>query len=129
MLVRTIREVMGTERDVDWGQGTSRRLLVAADGRGYAMTDTYVRPGTEVELCYDNHLESCYCVEGSGWAQVGDARYPISPGTLYAPDKGEAHRLSSADGMRLICVFNPPLEGTENHSGDPSQPSGYSLSR
>ncbi|MFF5051688.1 ectoine synthase [Micromonospora sp. NPDC000663] len=27
--------------------------------------------------------------------------------------------------MRLICIFNPPLTGTETHSSDPDQPSGY----
>src|SRR5690606_26464439 len=122
---RTLREVLGTERDVDWGQGTSRRLAVASDGRGYAVTDTYVRPGADITLKYDRHWESCYCVEGTGWVEVGGVRHPIAPGTLYAPDRGEEHRLGSADGMRLICVFNPPLDGTENHSGDPEHPSGY----
>lgn len=125
MIVRTLAEVIGTERDVDWGNGTSRRLLVAADGRGYAMTETYVRPGTETALRYDNHLEACYCVQGSGTVRTDQGEWPISAGTLYAPDKQETHYLTSAEGMRLVCVFNPPLTGTENHSGDPSQPSGY----
>lgn len=125
MLIRTLAEVIGTERDVDWGNGTSRRLVVAADGRGYAMTETYVRPGTETALQYDNHWESCYCVEGSGTVRTAQGEWPIAVGTLYAPDRQEAHYLSSAEGMRLVCVFNPPLTGTENHSGDPSQPSGY----
>jgi L-ectoine synthase len=125
MLVRTLDEVIGTERDVDWGHGTSRRLMVASDQRGYAITETEVRPGAEIALRYDNHLESCYCIEGSGTVRTEAGEWPITVGTLYAPDKGETHYLSSAEGMRLVCVFNPPLNGTENHSGDSSQPSGY----
>lgn len=125
MLVRTLAEVIGTPRDINWGNGTSRRLLVADDGRGYAMTETFVRPGTETSLRYNNHLEACYCIEGSGTVRTDEGEWPIAVGTLYAPDKNETHHLSSAEGMRLICVFNPPLTGTENHSSDPSQPSGY----
>lgn len=125
MIIRTQRSVLGTELDVDWGNGTSRRLLVAADQRGYTMTDTYVRPGTSTSLRFDNHLESCYCVEGQGSVEVDGTVYDIEPGTLYAPDQGEAHVLSSVDGMRLICVFNPPLIGTETHKPGTIGPSGY----
>lgn len=125
MLIRTLDEVLRTPRDVDWTNGTSRRLLVADDGRGYTVTDTYVRPGTTTSLRYDNHLESCYCIEGSGRVEVGDAVHDLTPGTLYAPDKGEEHRLTTTDGMRLICVFSPALTGDENHEHVPGRPSGY----
>lgn len=125
MIHRTLSSILGTPFDVDWGNGTSRRLLVAADERGYAITDTYVRPGTSSQIRFENHLESCYCVEGSGTVTVGDKVLEITPGTLYAPDQGEAHTLASATGMRLICVFNPPLQGTENHDPDTDGPSGY----
>jgi L-ectoine synthase len=125
MIIRTKKSILGTDLDVDWGNGTSRRLLVASDERGYTITDTYVRPGTTTELRFDNHLESCYCVEGQGTVEVDGTSFAIEPGTLYAPDKGEVHVLSSADGMRLICVFNPPLVGTETHEPGASGPSGY----
>lgn len=125
MLVRTIDSVLGTSRDVDWGNGTSRRLLVAADERPYTITDTYVRPGTTTLLRYDNHLESCYCVEGSGYVETVDGRSELAVGTLYAPDKGEQHTLGTTEGMRLICVFSPALTGEENHEHVPGQPSGY----
>lgn len=125
MLIRTLDEVLGTARDVDWTNGTSRRLLVADDGRGYTVTDTYVRPGTSTLLRYDNHLESCYCVEGSGRVEVGGTVFELGPGTLYAPEKGEEHLLTTTAGMRLICVFSPALTGDENHRHEPGQPSGY----
>lgn len=125
MIIRTICDVIGTERDVDWGNGTSRRLIIASDERGYAVTDTYVRPDTETRLRFDNHLEACYCVEGSGTVRTETEQYPIAVGTVYSADQSEEHWLSSEKGMRLICVFNPPLRGDENHSSDPSSASGY----
>lgn len=125
MIHRTLESILGTPFDVDWGNGTSRRLLVESDQRGYAVTDTYVRPGTKTALRFDNHLESCYCVEGSGTVTVGDQTLSIEAGTLYAPDRGEEHTLASSEGMRLICVFNPPLVGTETHAPEATGPSGY----
>lgn len=125
MFVRTLDSIVGTAQDVDWGNGTSRRLLVAADERPYTVTDTFVRPGTTTLLRYDNHLEACYCVEGSGQVETEGGRHDLVPGTLYAPDQGEEHTLTSAEGMRLICVFSPALTGDENHRHVPGQPSGY----
>lgn len=125
MLIRTFDSVVGTECDVDWVNGTSRRLLVASDSRGYAVADTYVRAGTTTLLRYDNHLETCYCIEGEGEVHTAEATFTITVGTLYAPDRGEEHRLTSTHGMRLICVFNPALHGSENHKPEPGKPSGY----
>ncbi|MEO3802875.1 ectoine synthase [Nonomuraea sp. B1E8] len=125
MLIRTLGDVLGSAQDVDWTNGTSRRLLVAADGRGYTLTDTRVRPGTTTLLRYDRHLEACYCVEGEGRVETAGGLFTITPGTLYAPDPGEEHRLTSTGGMRLICVFNPPLKGDENHDLAPGRPSGF----
>ncbi|TDC99448.1 L-ectoine synthase [Nonomuraea deserti] len=125
MLVRTLEDVLGTSRDVDWGNGTSRRLVVAADERGYAITDTYVRPGTQTLLRFDRHLEACYCIEGNGRVETTEGGWDLRPGTLYSAELGEEHRLLSETGMRLICVFNPPLRGDERHDSNPDKPSGY----
>ncbi|HEY8581983.1 MAG TPA: ectoine synthase [Capillimicrobium sp.] len=125
MLVRTIDDVLGTPRDVDWVNGTSRRLLVAGDGRGFALTDTHVRPGTSSRIRFPNHLEACYCIEGSGRVATAEQEWDLAPGTLYAPERDEEHVLSSDGGMRLICVFNPPLRGDETHDPSGDEASGY----
>lgn len=125
MLYISLNDILGSARDVDWGNGTSRRLVVAADNRGFTVTDTYVRPQTATLLRFDRHLEACYCIEGNGQVEAGDQTWTLEPGTLYSADKGEEHRLSTLTGMRLICVFNPPLRGDETHNSDPAQPSGY----
>lgn len=126
MLIRRLEDVINTIHDVSWGNGTSRRLLIADDRRGSTLTDTYVAAGTETLLRYDHHLESCYCIEGGGFVEAGNMRHTIEPGTLYSPDKGEEHLvIAGPAGMRLICLFNPPLSGGETHRIVPGEPSGY----
>jgi L-ectoine synthase len=100
-------------------------LLVADDGRGFALTDTHVRPGTSSRIRFPNHFEACYCIEGRGRVEAGGRSWELEPGTLYAPDRDEEHTLSSDAGMRLICVFNPPLRGDETHDPSGEEASGY----
>ncbi|MGP4001274.1 ectoine synthase [Streptomyces sp. 8N706] len=124
MIVRKLEEVTC----VDWGNGLSRRFLTAADGVGYTVTDTIVRAGTKSRLEYRNHLESCYCIEGSG--EVIDAAgtsHPITPGTLYSLDRHDAHWLVAAphEDLRLVCMFTPALRGDERHDLDSPDYSHY----
>jgi L-ectoine synthase len=113
---------------VDWGNGLSRRFLLEADGLGYTITDTTVRAGTKSQLEYRRHLESCYCIEGTGEVVDLDGTvHRLAPGTLYALDKHEAHFLIADPGadLRLVCVFSPALRGDERHSLDADRPSAY----
>ncbi|MEU8891688.1 ectoine synthase [Streptomyces sp. NPDC048442] len=115
MIVRTLEDVAG----VEWGNGLSRRFLTESDGVGYSVTDTVVRAGTKSRLEYRNHLETCYCIEGSG--EVVDTAgnsHAITPGTLYTLDKHDAHWLIAAphEDLRLVCVFTPALRGDEKHN-------------
>jgi L-ectoine synthase len=124
MIVRSSSEVS----PVEWGNGLSTRLLVAADGMGYSLTDTLVRAGTKSPLQYRNHLEACYCVEGSGLVVDADGNeFPITPGTMYALDKHDEHWLiaSPKEDLRLICVFTPALQGDETHNFDQREFSNY----
>lgn len=116
MIVRRLGELEGTERDVEWGNGRSRRFLLARDGMGYTVTDTIVDAGTSSRLEYKRHLESCYCIEGEGEVVLDSGEsHRITPGTMYALDQHEPHFLRARTRMRLICVFTPALEGSESH--------------
>ena len=118
MIINSLNEIAETDRDVDWGNGKSRRLLIEKDQMGYSLTDTVINAGSSSLLEYKNHLEACYCIEGEGEvvdAETGEV-HAITPGTMYALDKHDKHWLKASKTMRLVCVFNPPLKGHERHS-------------
>lgn len=119
MLVRQLKEIVGSEQEVDGGNWVSRRLLLARDGMGYSMHDTVIKAGTETHIHYQNHLEAVYCIAGQGEVEtVADGRvWPIEEGTMYALDKHDEHYLRANQGvdMRMVCVFSPPLTGREVH--------------
>lgn len=126
MIVRTLQGIAGTERDVNWGNGQSRRFLLERDGMGFAFTETLILAGTNISIQYRNHVEACYCIEGSG--EIEDEhgnKHPIERGTLYALDKHDPHRLRAWTDMRLISVFNPPIRGDEKHNLAGSDTSSY----
>ncbi len=126
MIIRSLDELIGTEEDVDWGNGQSRRLLVRRHGMGFAVCDTLVRAGTESLLEYVHHLEACYCLKGTGEIEAMDGTvYPISPGVIYALDKHDKHYLRAETDLRLVSVFNPPIEGHERHKLNPGESSNY----
>jgi L-ectoine synthase len=126
MIVRSLRDLVGTARDMAWGNGQSRRFLLAEDRMGFSLTDTIVEAGTEALLEYKNHLEACYCVEGTGEVEdrLGQV-HRLEPGIIYALEHHDAHWLRAETRLRLICVFNPPLRGQERHSLSPGAASHY----
>jgi len=114
MLIRKLDSI----KTVEWGNGLSRRFLLESDGMGYTVTDTIINAGTTSRLEYKNHLEACYCIEGSGAVvEMDGTRHEIVPGTLYALDKHDMHDLiANPEGdMRLVCMFTPALSGDEAH--------------
>ncbi|MEV6962682.1 ectoine synthase [Streptomyces sp. NPDC051207] len=128
MLIRSLAQLAGTELDVDWGNGTSTRLLTAADGMGFTVCHTVVRAGTSSLLEYRSHLEACFCIAGSGEVEGDDGIvHRITPGVLYGLDRHDRHWLRADDGrdLVLISVFNPALAGTERHSLDRLEASSY----
>jgi len=115
MIIRSLSDIVGTERDVAWGNGQSRRFLIERDQMGYALTDTVVDAGSASLLEYSNHLEACYCIEGEGEVEANGVVHHIRPGTMYALDRHDRHWLRATTTMRLVCVFRPALRGDESH--------------
>jgi len=125
MIVRNLAELIGTERDVAWGNGQSRRFLLERDRMGYSVTDTTILANTESWLEYKNHKEACYCIEGTGEIEADGIVYPLEPGSLYVLDKHEKHYLRAKTDMRLVCVFAPALRGNESHHLTGNDSSSY----
>ncbi|MEX0281605.1 MAG: ectoine synthase [Arenibacterium sp.] len=121
--VYPLKHIVDTDRDVSGSGRNSRRLLLAADGMGFSLTDTVIKQGAELELEYTHHLEACYCIDGAGQIRASgeDTWHVLEPFTLYALDQHDRHivRATGAD-LRLVCVFNPPLSGQEVHRADGS---------
>jgi L-ectoine synthase len=124
MIVRSLGDVVGTDRDVAGNGWRSRRLLLRRDGMGFSLHDTLVQAGAEMEMEYRHHLEACYVLEGE--AEVEDLasgeRHALRPGTVYALDRHDRHVMRVASDLRLVCVFNPALTGTETHDDSGSFP-------
>ena len=123
MIVRSVDEMLDTDRDVRGDGWASRRLLLRDDGLGYSLHDVVVDTGVELTLWYKYHFEACYCIGGE--AEIEDLgsgeRKSIWPGTVYALDRHDRHVIhAGAEGLRLVCVFNPPLTGRETHDADGS---------
>ena len=124
MIVRTLDDVVGSDRDVEGDGWRSRRLLLRRDQLGFSLHDTTVAAGTELNLQYKHHLEACYCLEGE--AELVDLasgeRHRIAPGTMYALDEHDRHTITVQRDLRLVCVFNTALTGAEVHDADGSFP-------
>ena len=122
MIVRSLYEILGTERDVQGSVWASRRFLLTQDGLGFTMTETFVKAGSEQILWYKHHVEANYVIEGEGEVEniaTGEI-YPLSSGSMYVLDNHEKHRLKTFTDMRLVCVFTPALTGHEKHDKDGS---------
>ena len=124
MIVRTTDDLRDTKGEVKTEHWSSYRLLHKEDGMGVTLTDAILEPGLHRPWWYANHLEAVYCLEGEGTLEdlaTGEV-YTIKPGTLYALDKHERHRLKVNARMRVVCTFVPPLVGGELHGADGSYP-------
>ncbi|MFG6149697.1 ectoine synthase [Halobacillus sp. B23F22_1] len=117
MKVVKLEDVLGTENEVKGDNWTSRRLLLKKDGMGYSVHDTTIKAGTETHIWYQNHLEAVYCIEGDGEVEtIKDGKvWQIKANEIYALDENDEHLLRANTDMRMVCVFNPPITGTETH--------------
>ncbi|PKR77336.1 L-ectoine synthase [Halalkalibacillus sediminis] len=117
MKVVSLEDVKNSENNVEGGNWISRRLILKKDNMGYSVHDTIIKAGTETHIWYQNHLESVYCIEGEGEVVTlkDNKVWPIEKDTLYALDENDEHLLRAKTDMRMVCVFNPAVAGTEVH--------------
>ena len=124
MIVRQLQEAEQTDRKIydPNGNWDSTRLLLKDDNMGYSFHVTTIYEGADFRMHYQNHLESVYCISGEGEIESLEdgKKYSITPGTLYNLDQHDRHMLRAFKELKLACVFNPPLLGTEVHNKDGS---------
>lgn len=122
MIVRDIKELKNTDKDVHDAQWTSVRMLLASDGMGFSFHITTLESGSEHTFHYKNHFESVYCMSGTGAITdiaTGET-HAIRPGVMYALDQHDKHILRADEELVMACCFNPPVTGNEVHQADGS---------
>jgi len=120
MIVRNLKAAEKTNRRIVSPDGNweSTRLLLKDDNMGFSFHITTIYEGADFQMHYQNHLESVFCMSGTGEVETlaDGKKYPIEPGTVYILDKHDKHVLRATSEMKMACVFNPPLSGKEVHN-------------
>ncbi len=122
MIVKKFTELAGTKRQVQGNMFVSNRLLLEKDGMGFTLTDSRPEAGFEMDVHYKHHLEAVYVIDGEATIinLETNESVELKPGVMICFDKNEKHRYKVHTPMRLICIFNPPLTGSELHREDGS---------
>jgi L-ectoine synthase len=107
--------LLGTSRHVRHPNYESVRLLLAADDVGVGLTDVTLDAGVEGTYGYPDRVEIAYCISGSATVVELDSgtRHHIGPGVMWVAPPGSRFSFVAAEPTRLICVFDPALEGHE----------------
>ncbi|MBO0701704.1 MAG: ectoine synthase [Candidatus Dormibacteraeota bacterium] len=117
MIIRSVDDLDGSDRDIRGDGWRSRRLLRRDDGMQVSLHWTELPAGAELDLEYRHHLEANLCIAGEGEVEnlaTGEV-HAVRPGVMYALDKHDHHRLRARTELQLVCVFTPALAGTERH--------------
>ena len=120
MIVRNLDVAENSDRRVVSNGWESTRLLLKNDGMGFSFHITTIYEGANLEMHYQNHFESVYCISGEGEIEdlaTGEV-HPIKAGTMYALNDHDKHILRAFKEMKMACVFNPPLHGKEVHNAE-----------
>lgn len=115
MFTRSVKEILGTDRDVHGEGWKSRRLVLAEDGLPFSVHETLVEAGRSLRFTYRAHSETVYCVEGRAMVEdVARGRVTeLRPGSLYSVAIGDDHFVTAESDVTFVCVFAPPLVGAE----------------
>ena len=122
MIVRDLNQEKNTRRLVESDGWNSVRLLLKDDEMGYSFHITTIYAGAECHFEYKNHLETVYCIAGTGSIEdcaTGEV-HDIRPGVMYALNKHDKHILRGKTEMTMACTFDPPVTGREVHQEDGS---------
>ena len=125
MIVRTVEDLKarGSYREKS-GVWSSARYLLRRDGMGFTLTHTTIAAGASQTMQYTNHVEANLIIEGEGdlTELATGTVHRLVPGTLYALDRHDRHRIEASTDMRIVCVFSPALVGPETHDENGSYP-------
>ena len=127
MLIRSFDQVESSGKvvPISHGNSTAVRVLLKADQLGFSLSEARCGASRSSNLWYKNHWEANYVRAGSGKLidRSSGESWPMLPGSLYCVGPTDQHTVSNSDDpLRIISVFNPPIEGPETHDKDGAYP-------
>src|SRR2546422_11239219 len=114
MIVRSLSDITGTERDVKAPTFASRRFVLAKEKVGFSLHETVLYAGTETRMWYANHIEAVYCIGGEGERVHEGTRGknpPRAPATD-PPQARERHTRPAPTRLSTGRVLHPPRRRT-----------------
>jgi L-ectoine synthase len=123
MHVDELREA-GREKVVAGGSARSIRALIQKDQLGFSLSDVRLDAGNRSELWYKHHWEVNIVLDGQGTVTdlSTDESWPLAPETIYVVGPDDRHRVESDTDLHLLSLFNPPLQGDEQHDKEGTLP-------
>jgi len=117
MIIRKLKDIRKSDRNVKSNGWESARLLLKEDGMGFSFHVTTLYAGARIEMEYKHHLEAVLVLKGTGTIEdlaTGET-HQLAPGVLYALNENDRHIVRPDTNILTACVFNPPVTGREVH--------------
>ena len=131
MIVRSLKELRKTDRNVKSNGWESARLLLKDDGMGFSFHVTTMFAGEELHMHYQNHLEAVLVLKGKGTIEdlgTGET-HQLTAGVMYALNAHDRHIVRPSEDILCACVFNPPVTGREVHDESGAYPADADAAR
>ncbi len=131
MFVKTLAVLKENGEEVVHSDGKLRavRFLTKSDGMGFSVSDVRCAAGLDEVLWYKHHWEANYILHGRG--EVSDLstgeRWVMEPAMIYMVGPKDRHSMEAHTDLHLISIFNPPLQGDEQHDEEGTIPASGPL--
>lgn len=129
MIIRKLKDIRASDRNVKSEGWESARLLLAEEGMGFSFHVTTMYAGSELRMHYKNHLEAVLVLKGTGTIEdlgTGEV-HQLRTGVLYALNANDQHIVRPTTDLVTACVFNPPVTGAEVHDETGAYPAAEEL--
>lgn len=131
MIIRNLKDVRASDKNVKSNGWASARLLLKDDGMGFSFHVTTMFAGSELKMHYQNHLEAVLVLKGTGTIENLDTgeTHELKSGVMYALNENDRHIVRPTTDLLTACVFNPPVSGREVHDENGAYPADAAAAR
>jgi len=131
MFVKTLAGLKANGKELVLFDGKLRSVpfLAKSDGMGFSLEDVQCAAGLDEVLWYKHHWEANCILHGRGIVSdlTSGESWPLESGTMYIVGPDDRHSIEAVSDLHLISVFNPPLQGDEQHDEEGTLPSSGPL--